>query len=53
MSSNRERKFVAVMFTDISGYTSIATKNEERAFELVNYKRTILFRTAIAVLKKL
>ncbi len=43
MSSNRERKFVAVMFTDISGYTSIATKNEERAFELVNYKRTILF----------
>jgi len=43
MPSKLKKKHVAIMFTDISGYTSIATKNEEHAFELVNQKRSILF----------
>ena len=42
MPSNVERKLAAIMFTDIAGYTSQMSKDEDRAFALIQKKRKLL-----------
>ena len=39
---NLKRKLTAIMFTDISGFTSIASKNEQSALELLDLQRDTL-----------
>ena len=48
MSLIKEKNLVAIMFTDITGYTSISTKDEQFAFELIRIKKSILLK----ILKK-
>ena len=42
MSSNIKRKLAAIMFTDIVGYTEQMSKDEEKAFALIQKKRKLL-----------
>ena len=42
MSSTIERKLAAIMFTDIAGYTEQMSKDEEKAFALIQKKRELL-----------
>ena len=42
MSSNIERKLAAIMFTDIAGYTEQMSKDEDKAFALIQKKRELL-----------
>tara|TARA_B100000945_G_scaffold316188_1_gene316650 strand:+ start:2684 stop:2836 length:153 start_codon:yes stop_codon:yes gene_type:complete len=42
-SSNIERKLVAIMFTDIAEFTSLASSNEQYAIDLLQKQRHILF----------
>jgi len=37
-----ERKLAAIMFTDIAGYTEQMSKNEDKAFALIQKKRELL-----------
>ena len=37
-----ERKIVAIMFTDIAGYTETMSQNEQKALEMLRKKRTII-----------
>ena len=38
-----ERKLAAIMFTDIAGYTEQMSKDEDKAFALIQKKRDLLF----------
>ena len=38
-----ERKFAAIMFTDIAGFTSIASTNEQFALDLLQKQREVVF----------
>ena len=42
MSSNIKRKVAAIMFTDIAGYTEQMSKDENKAFALIQKKRELL-----------
>ena len=42
-SSRIERKLAAIMFTDIAGFTSIASTNEQYAIDLLQKQRKTLF----------
>ena len=37
-----KRKVAAIMFTDISGYTKLASEDEEKAFQLIKKTDTII-----------
>ena len=37
-----ERKLAAIMFTDIAGYTEQMSKDEDKAFALIQKKRELL-----------
>ena len=37
-----ERKLAAIMFTDIAGYTAQMSKDEDKAFALIQKKRELL-----------
>ena len=41
-SSQIERKLAAIMFTDIAGYTAQMSKDEDKAFSLIQKKRELL-----------
>ena len=41
-SSQIERKLAAIMFTDIAGYTEKMSKDEDKAFALIQKKRDLL-----------
>ena len=42
-SNNIERKLAAIMFTDIVGFTALASSNEQHAIELLQKQREIIF----------
>ena len=42
-SLKTERRFAAIMFTDIVGFTELAYKNEETALKLLDKKRNLIF----------
>jgi len=42
MSSNVERKLAAIMFTDIAGYTSQMSKDQDIALSMLDTKRKAL-----------
>ena len=42
-SNNIERKLAAIMFTDIVGFTALASSNEQYAIELLQKQREIIF----------
>ena len=42
MPSKPKRKLVAIMFTDMVGYTALMQKDEPRARELIESQREIL-----------
>ena len=42
-STTIERKLAAIMFTDIVGYTEQMSKDEDKAFALIQKKRNLLF----------
>ena len=42
MSSSVERKLVAIMFTDIAGYTAQMSKDQDTALSLLDTKRETL-----------
>ena len=44
-SSNRQRKLVAIMFTDIVGYTSLMQKDEQKAIEYREHHRKVFNST--------
>ena len=37
-----DRKLAAIMFTDIVGYTQQMSENEDKAFQLIQKKRSLL-----------
>ena len=37
-----DRKLIAIVFTDIAGFTELTSKNEDGALELVEYQRDTL-----------
>jgi len=42
MSTNLERKLVAIMFTDIAGFTALSSKDENKALQLLDKQQEIL-----------
>ena len=42
MSKNIERKLAAIMFTDITGFTALTSKDENKALQLLNDQKQIL-----------
>ena len=43
MTLSQDRKLAAIMFTDIVGFSSMMSKNESKAVELLNKK--VYFKT--------
>ena len=42
MSTNIERKLVAIMFTDIAGFTALSAKDENKALQLLDKQKELL-----------